>query len=289
MSPNNSDLLKDTSLILEGGGFRGIYAAGVLDRFLEEDLVFPYSIGVSMGAVIGVNYIARQPKRMIDWCAKYISDKRYMSVSNLIKEGNFFSHGYGFNQSPRRFFPFDFKTYYNAPEKFYFTTTDVKTGLPKYFEKMDEEVINLTLATSALPMISKFVNIKGENYLDGGISDAIPIKKAIEDGNKKHVIVLTRGKDYRKKPYKGNQLVNRYYKNYPHLLKAFETRNTIYNNTLDFIDQLEADGKAFVFRTNDDADTAMIQRDSNVLRHNYNYGYSQADVRINDLKTFLKQ
>lgn len=279
---------KNTSLILEGGGFRGIYTAGILDRFLEEGLHFPYTIGVSMGAIVGVNYIAKQPGRMVNWCAKYIQDKKYMSFNNLLKEGNFFSHDYGYNRAPRRFFPFDFKEYYSAPGKFYFTTTDVETGQPKYFEKLEEEVINLTLATSSLPVMSKFMEIQGRHYLDGGISDAIPIHKA-EEENDKHVIILTRGKGYRKKAYKNNQLVERYYKNYPNLLRAFETRNTIYNNTLDYIDQLEKDGKAFVYRVNDDADTSMIQRDPNILWHNYNYGYSQADVRMNELKEFLKK
>lgn len=283
------ELTKDTALILEGGGFRGISTAGILDRFLEEEIHFPYNIGVSMGAIIGMCYVADQHRRVIDWCSKYIPDKKYMSFNNLIKEGNFFSHDYGFNREARRYIPFDFKNFYNAPDKFFFTTTDVNTGLPRYFEKREDDVVKLSLATSALPAMSRFIPIQNGLYLDGGISDAIPILKPLEDGNKKLVVVLTRQKGYRKGPYKENLLGNFMYKNYPNLLKAFEQRNEAYNSTLDLIDKLEKEGKAFVFYTNDDADSVMIQRDPEVLRHNYQYGYSQADVRMDEFKEFLKK
>lgn len=278
-----------TALVLEGGGFRGVYTAGILDRFLEEDIHFPHITGVSMGAINGVNYLTDQYQRTLNWCLRYAPDRKYMGFYNLMREGNFFSHDYGFNRAARRFTPFDFKRYYSAPEKFYYTTTDVTTGKAKYFEKMEDDVILLSQATTAVPMMSKFIKVQGGYYLDGGVSDAVPLVKPQEDGYDRLVYVLTRPKGYRKGVFKNNPIIKWKYRKFPNLLEAFETRNERYNQSMEIIEKLEDEGKAFVFRPNEDVDGSLILRDTEVLRHSYDYGYSQADIRMAEFKEFLNK
>lgn len=280
---------KNTALIVEGGGFRGIYASGILDRFLDEGIHFPTLYGVSMGAITGINYVSDQPRRMLNWCKKYVTDKKYMGFGNLLTEGNFFSRQYGYNQEARRYIPFDIKTFYESEEQFYFVATDVETGEAHYFNKQEYNVIDLCLATSALPVFSQMVEINGKKYLDGGISDSIPLFRPLEDGYEKLVFVLTQPKGYYKSAYNPNFFLRRYYRNYPKLLEAIKNRPVRYNATLDIISELERQGRAFVYRVNEDADRAIIQRNPEIINRNYEFGYRQADIRLEELKKFLKR
>ena len=276
-----------TALVLEGGGFRGIYSAGVLDRFLDEDIHFPYVIGVSMGAIVGANYVSRQRGRMLAFCRQYAPDKKYMGMVNLITSGNFFSHDYGYRQEPRRFKPFDLKTYYEAPEKFYLTCTNADPGAPAYFEKGEEDVSLLTMATSALPFFSQMIKIGNGRYMDGGIADSVPIEKALADGYTKQVVVLTRAKGYRKEPYEHKAMLAARYAGHPDLVNAVLNRHIMYNQTMDRIEELEAQGSLFVIRPTDDIDEDMIIRDEAHLQHNYDIGEAVANQKMAALKAYL--
>ncbi|MEG0379302.1 MAG: patatin family protein, partial [Eubacterium sp.] len=268
--------LDKTALVLEGGGFRGIYTAGVLDYFMEQAIEFPYIIGVSMGAINGLNLVSKQPGRSVDIAKKFMPDKRYMGLGNLIKEGNFFSRGFAYNEIPRRYILFDMKTYYNSEQQFFMTATDCNTGEAYYFEKNDGEAGDLTAASTALPFMSRPVEINGGFYMDGGIADSVPIRKALSDGNEKALVVLTREKGYRKKPYGHEKMVRAHYRKYPHFAEAVLKRHIFYNETMDLLDKLEADKKIYILRPKDPIETKVIDRDAKGVEKSYEIGYEQA-------------
>lgn len=264
-------------LVLEGGGLRGLYTAGVLDMFLDEKIHFPYVIGVSMGACNATSYISKQRGRNKRVTLDYINDKRYISYSNLFKQGSMFGMDFIFNDIPNKLVNFDYETFNNSKQKFVTIATDCETGKSVYFEKNECEDINRVLrASSSLPFISNIVDIKGRKFLDGGISDSIPVKKALEDGYEKLVIVLTRNKEYIKEPFKFKILLKLLYKKYPNIVKKILERHANYNNTLKYIEKLEKEGKAFIIRPKNSLNVSRTERNRNKLEKIYNIGYQEA-------------
>lgn len=177
-----------TGLILEGGGLRGIFTAGVLDYFLEKNINFDNCIGVSAGACLGASYMSKQYKRGYDAIADHINKRQYASFYNLITTGDFFSVDYAYRRIVEEFNPFDNETYMKNPTKFQVVITNVETGQAEYPEVKDaiKELIYIR-ASASLPFLSRIVEIEKKIYLDGGVSDAIPIKKSIENGNIKNI------------------------------------------------------------------------------------------------------
>ncbi|WP_069649311.1 patatin-like phospholipase family protein [Caloranaerobacter ferrireducens] len=264
-------------LVLEGGGMRGCYTSGVLDFFMEKDLYFPYIIGVSAGACNASSYISRQKGRSIKINLDYAKDDRYISYKNLITKGSIFGMDFIFNEIPNKLIPFDFETFNKAKEKFIIVATDCKTGQPVYFDKDEcEDVIKAIKASSSLPFVAPIVEMEGKFLLDGGIADPLPIKKSIEDGNKKNVIVLTRNRGYRKSPFKLKKLLKIIYSEYPGIIDAMLNRYKIYNNTLEYIEKLESEKKVFVIRPTKDMKVDRIERDVNKLKELYEMGYEDA-------------
>lgn len=282
-------MLDKTALIIEGGGFRGIYASGVLDYFMEKELAFPYIIGVSMGAINGANYVSKQPGRSFAIAETFMPDKRYMGMANRIKEGNFFSRNFAYNEIPRRYNIFDMKAYYGSKVKFYMTATDCETGKASYFEKMEGDVAELIAASTALPFMSKTVEIAGKHYMDGGIADSVPIQKALEDGNEKAILVLTRPKGYRKEPYGHEKMVRSYYRKHPAFAERVLNRHVFYNETMDQIDALEAEGKIYVFRPKNPIETKVIDRDPKGVCVSYELGYQQGQEEWEKLFAYLNK
>nr|MDA8227721.1 patatin family protein [Desulfitobacterium hafniense] len=223
--------MENAGLVLEGGGMRGVYTAGVLDCLLKYNLHIPYVIGVSAGACNGASYISRQTQRSKRININYIRDSRYLSYRNLIKERSIFGMDFLFNKIPYKLEPFDFITFFNSDQRFVMGATDCLTGKPIYFEKNDfttndreRAVLTAMQASSSLPFLSRTVDFEGFKLLDGGISDPIPIKKSIQDGNNKNIVILTRNESYRKKPFKQEWLAKRFYPKYIGLIEAMVNR-----------------------------------------------------------------
>lgn len=179
-------MLENTGLVLEGGGMRGVYTGGILEYFMEQDLYFPYVIGVSAGACHAASYLSRQRNRNKTVNIDYASHPQYLSYKNLWKKRQLFDMEFIFHEIPEKHVPFDFETYFNSPERFLVGTTDCETGQSVYFEKegTNDDALNLLQASSSLPFIAPAVNYRGKQLLDGGISDPIPVRKAQEDGFK---------------------------------------------------------------------------------------------------------
>ncbi|KGG81365.1 patatin [Caloranaerobacter azorensis H53214] len=278
----------EAGLVLEGGGMRGCYTSGVLDFFMEKDLYFPYIIGVSAGACNASSYISRQKGRSIKINLDYAQDDRYISYKNLITKRSLFGMDFIFDEIPNKLIPFDFETFNKAKEKFIIVATDCKTGQPVYFDKDEcEDVVKAIKASSSLPFVAPIVEMNGKFLLDGGIADPLPIKKSIEDGNKKNVIVLTRNKGYRKSPFKLKKLLKVMYSEYPGLINAMLNRYKVYNSTLEYIEKLESEKKVFVIRPTKNMKVDRIERDVNKLKELYEMGYEDAKRCYDEMMNWI--
>lgn len=257
---------------------------------MENDLYFNYVIGVSAGACNAASYISRQLGRNEKVIIGFIKDWRYMSVRNLILRKSYFGMDFIFDEIPNKHVPFDFETFYKSPGVFLVGTTDCQSGKPMYLNKDDlGEQFQALRASASLPMLSPIVNYKGFELLDGGISDSIPIKKSITDGNTKNIIVLTRNKGYRKNPGKFNALLKLKYKNYPLLIETMLDRYKNYNKTLDYIERLENENKALVIRPSKELEVDRLEKDPKKLYELLHSGYDDAASSYEKIMGFISK
>ncbi len=257
-----------TGLVLEGGGMRGLYTAGVLDFFLEKDLIFDYVIGVSAGASNATSYISRQKGRNKVVNTAFVDDWRYMSLKSLVKKGSLFGLDFLFDEIPNRKVPFDYETFFSSPITFKIGVTDCITGKPLYFDKEDlDKKLTVLQASVSLPLVSPIVKFKGYHLLDGGITDPIPVCQAMADGYPKNIIVLTRNRGYQKEPVSRplSLLLEKKYREYPNLVKAMLNRYQIYNETLDYIEELEQKGQTVVIRPSKKLEVDRFEKNADKL------------------------
>ncbi|WP_411681950.1 patatin family protein [Clostridium thailandense] len=281
--------MNNVGLVLEGGGMRGLYTSGVLEFFMEKDLYFNYVIGVSAGACNAASYISKQKGRNLKVNTGFLNNWRYMSIRNLILKKSFFGMDFIFKEIPDEHVKFDYETFHDAKCEFLVGVTDCKTGKPVYFNKNDikRDGFEVLRATSSLPLLSPIVNLKGYELLDGGISDSIPIAKSIEDGNDKNIIILTRNKGYRKSPLKFTNLIKMKYKKYPLLIETMLNRYKKYNDTLDYIEELEKEGKAIVIRASKEIKVDRLERNSEKLHKLFQNGYDDTKNIYKKIMNFI--
>ncbi len=280
----------EAGLVVEGGGMRGVYTAGVLDYFMEKNLYFDDCYGVSAGACHISSYVSKQIGRSIKVTLDYINDKRYCSVNSLIKTGDMFGVEMLYDIIPNKLELYDYDTFNKFKGNFYSVVTNCKTGKAEYIKIKDmKKDIIAVRASSSLPLLSRIVEINGKEYLDGGITDSIPIKKSIKDGHKKNVVILTRDKTYRKSKPKFLSLLKFKYKKYPNLVKAIENRYKIYNETLDFLEEEKAKNKVFIIQPKLPVKISRIEKDKDKLKELYDQGYEDAKELYEDLMKFLEE
>lgn len=276
-------------LVLEGGGMRGLYTAGVLDAFLDEGITFDYVIGVSAGACNAVSFLTGQRKRNYHVNIDYINDKRYMSVQNFLRDGCLFSEEMMFHKIPKELLPFDYETFRQSKVPFIACCTSCLTGKPVYHQVDDLEAdYKPVLASMSLPLVSKMVSYHGDLLLDGGMADPIPVEKALHDGCDKLVTVLTREKGYRKSPESTLKLAKVFYRKYPKLVKAIADRHILYNAQLDLCRKLEEEGRAIVINPDEKVSIKRTEKDVQKLDALYHLGYRDAKRQSDDIKAFLK-
>jgi len=281
----------NSGLVLEGGGMRGVYTAGVLDYFLEKELFFPYVIGVSAGACQGSSYVSRQHGRNRQVTIDYVKHPEYISYRNLFLKKELFGMDFIFDRLPNELVPFDFTTFNSSTDKFLIGTTDCMTGEPVYFEKNDypEDVLKLIRASSTLPFMAPAIEFQGRTLMDGGIADPIPIRRAIQDQVKKNVIVLTKPKGYRKKKSSFSWLPKYAYKEYTGLTTALATRYRLYNETLDYIEELEAKEEVLVIRPSRSMKVGRAERNPAKLTELYNLGYEDAKTGFDNTMQWINK
>lgn len=284
------EIMENTGLVLEGGGMRGVYTCGILEYFLEKELYFNYIIGVSAGACNAASYISRQKGRNAKVNIDFVRDSRYMSFRNLIRKKSYFDWDFIFNEIPDKYVEFDFETFSKSACKFVVGTTDCVTGKAVYFGKEDiDEKFYALRASASLPLIAPIVRFKGYQLLDGGLADSIPIKKSISDGNTKNIIVLTRNKQYRKSPLKNKMIVKLKYRKYPKLISTIINRYKHYNETLDYVDQLEKEGKVIVIRPSEPLVVGRTEKNPEKLKALFENGYEDAEKMYDKILKYIEK
>ena len=275
-------------LVLEGGGFRGMYTCGVIDVFMENGICFDEVVGVSAGAAFGCNIKSKQIGRALRYNKRFCRDSRYSGLKSFIKTGDLYNKEFAYGIVPTILDPFDTKRFRENPLKFTVVCTDIHTGNPVYHEIQNGDATDIEWirASASIPIVSKPVKLDGYELLDGGVSDSIPVNWMLERSDKT-VIVLTRDKSYHKEPMKYIHLLKKAFKEYPNLQKALENRYIVYNKTLDEIEQLEREGKVFVIRPSKPIACAMIEKDPNHLQEIYDIGRRDALHYLEDLKKYL--
>lgn len=264
-----------TGLVLEGGGMRGVFTSGVLDAFMKHDLYFRYIIAVSAGACNGMSYVSRQPRRArisnIDYLARY----KYIGIRHLVTQGCIFDRELLYDKFPNQLLPFDFDEYFKHAKGFEMVTTNCLTGKAMYLSETSDRQRSLDIvrASSSLPYVSKIVTVDGIPMLDGGIIDSIPINRAIETGHEHNVVILTRNKDWRDTG-KDRKVPAFIYKNYPRLRVALSHRHVVYNQQIDLIDRLEAEGKITCIRPMRPMEVGRIENDVEKLERLYEEGFA---------------
>lgn len=280
------------ALVLEGGGSRGIYTAGVLEVLHQEKLGFNYVIGTSMGACNGSSFVSNQPKRNKRVIVDYINDERYFNYSGLIKRDiPVFGMDFLFDTIPNELDPFDYKAFTKSPITFKAVATDLYTGEAAYFSKSEmeskNEIMMMIKASSSLPGLTLPVDFKGSKYLDGGVTDSIPVEKAIADGSDKIVVVLTRDASYNKKPLKGKFLQKIKFREHPKFLEALFNRHNEYNETLDLIEKLENEEKIFVIRPSEPINISKFEKNINTFDKIFELGKNDVKNKLQSIKTYL--
>ena len=269
---------RNTGLVLEGGGMRGVFTSGVLDAFMKYKLYFHYIVAVSAGACNGLSYASRQPRRArisnIDMLAKY----DYIGLRHLVTQGCIFDPDLLYHRFPYELLPFDYEEYFRNCRNgdiFEMVVTNCQTGFAEYLSESsgDTHRLNaLARASSSLPYVSKIVEVDGKELLDGGIVDSIPILRSIETGHETNVVISTRNKGWRDsgRDHKQPKFI---YRNYPRLRVALSRRIEAYNRQLDLVDELEEQGKILVIRPVEPIVVGRMEKDVDKLEHLYEEGF----------------
>lgn len=278
-----------TGLVIEGGGMRGIYAAGVLDSFLLAKLQFDGVVGVSAGAIHGASFVSKQFGRSIRYTTRFCRDDRFMSVKNFIKTGNFVGTQFCYHDIPDRLDPYDEETFEQSKTNFYVVCSNVESGQPEYFHLTDlRREIDLLQASASLPYLSTIVQWDGKKLLDGGCTDAIPLKASQNLGYGRNVVILTRSiQDI--KSDRDAYLVPLIYRKYPNFVRAFRRSAKKYYETLEYIQKEKESGSVFVVRPARSIRIPRLTRDPKVIQSIYDVGRQDGQNAIEALRNWMAQ
>ena len=277
-------------LLLEGGAMRGLYTVGALDVLMKNDIKVDGIVGVSAGALFGLNYKSKQPGRALRYNLSYCKEKNYMGWYSFFTTGNIMNKAFCFDKLINELDPVDYDTFNKSEEEFWAVVTNMETGKPEYIkvdDLKDKNQMEVLRASGSMPFVSKPVEINGKKYLDGGTADSIPIDKMMEMGFDKIIVILTRPQGYRKE--KGNQsLAKIKYRKYPEFIKTIENRYLMYNEELDRIENLEKENKIFVIRPSRKVDIKRIEKNKDRIQEMYDLGINDTEKKINKLREYLK-
>ena len=276
-------------ILFEGGAMRGMYTAGVIDVLLEMGIKADVVIGVSAGALFGINYKSRQKGRALRSNLKYVNDKRYMSFYNLLTTGNIVNEDFCFNEIPNILDDFNYASFKRSKGEFYAVVTNVNSGEAEYIKIEDcKRDVQALRASGSMPFVSRPVEYNGQFYLDGGIADSIPIDKIMSMGLDKVIVVLTRPNGYRKKRASVTP-AKVMYKKYPKMIETMKNRYKVYNKSLDEIKFLESEGDIFVVRPSELIKIKKMEKNEDKLKNMYNLGYNDLNSRKSELKSYLNK
>lgn len=291
-SNSNNDKLTDNNnkvaLVLEGGAMRGLYTAAMLDVFMKNDIKIDTIFAVSAGALFGINYKSKQIGRALRYNLKYAHDKRYMGMYSLLTTGDVMNREFCFNKLVYELDPFDIESYNNSPVEFYAVITNVESGMAEYIKITDgAKDLEYLRASGSMPFVSNLVEINGNKYLDGAIADPIPLKKALDMGYKKIIVVQTRPAGYTKtKSWLPFWWV---YKKYPKFVQSAENAYIKYNETLQLIKKYEDEGKIIALRPSKTIKMRRVEKNLNKLQAIYDVGVKDCSENLEKIKKYIAQ
>ena len=285
--------IKKATLVLEGGATRGIFTSGALDYLMERDLYFSDVIGVSAGSCNAVDYVSRQPGRTRDcMIPTYKEGKYYYGIRDFVKEKSLMNMDLIFDKYPKELLPFDFETYFNSEINCQIVTTNCLTGKAEYMteDSDNDRLMKLCRASSSMPLLTPIVNIDNVPYLDGGLADSVPIRRAQQMENEKIVVILTKNQGYRKSVLSPTmqRVYKRAYKSYPNLIRTIFRRSFEYNKTMNYLDQLEKRGEIFILRPQVKP-VSRLERNKETLHAFYEHGYKYTERKFDDLMEYLEK
>ena len=285
--------IKKATLVLEGGATRGIFTSGALDYLMERDLYFSDVIGVSAGSCNAVDYVSRQPGRTRDCMIPTDKEgKYYYGIRDFVKEKSLMNMDLIFDKYPKELLPFDFETYFNSEINCQIVTTNCLTGKAEYMteDSDNDRLMKLCRASSSMPLLTPIVSIDNVPYLDGGLADSVPIRRAQQMENEKIVVILTKNQGYRKSVLSPTmqRVYKRAYKSYPNLIRTIFRRSFEYNKTMNYLDQLEKRGEIFILRPQVKP-VSRLERNKETLHAFYEHGYKYTERKFDDLMEYLEK
>ena len=281
-----------TGIVLEGGALRAIFSSGVCDGLLEGNIMPDYLIGVSAGIAYGVSYLSRQPRRNLEVVTTYASDHRYMGMNNLADKSNrsYFGLKFAYDTIPNELIPFDYDAFAAYPGQVEAVVTNLNTGKADYMEvpRLDRNS-QLLQATCAMPLMFPIYHLNGQPYLDGGIADSIPWRRAMDQGCDRVMVVMTHPRDYVRKQERLMPLIRKTYREYPNFVAAMESRAQRYNEDREQIFDLERQGKLLVIAPDSTMGVSRTERNPEKLRLLWAKGYQAAMDRMEEIRAFFSR
>lgn len=278
-----------SGLVLEGGGMKGVYTAGVIDVLVENNIEFDVSIGVSAGVAFGCNYKSKQIGRAIRYILKYRHNWKFGSFRSWILTGNYFGQKFCYRDIPLKYDLFDKETFKKNKNEFYAVATNLETGKAEYFKLTDGEDLDLRWiqASASVPILSRIQKINGQKYLDGGMACSIPIHKSIELGCKKHLVVMTKPLEYSKDDAKFLPLIKLIYIKYPNFIDTCADCDNQYHRELGKVLECQKQGNAFIIRPSRLITINSAENDLSKLKALYELGREDTEKVLPQLKEFL--
>lgn len=280
--------MNKTCLVLEGGAMRGMYTAGVLDTLMQNNIKFDAIIGVSAGALFGINYKSNQKGRAYRYNMQYINDKEYIGLYSYLTTGNIMNKSFCFDKLVNELDKFDYQAFKNNKTKFYVVVTNLLTGTPEYQELTDlkdQNQMEYLRASGSMQYVSKPVKINNNYYLDGATGDSIPIKYMEKLGFNKIIVVGTRPEGYQKQ-YKP-QPSKIFYKKYPKFIKALSNRPSMYNETIKYIEKKANNHEIIFIRPSQDLKVKRIEKNKKKLSSLYTLGQNNTKEIISTINKYL--
>ena len=280
-----------TGLVLEGGALRTIFSSGVCDALLDLGLTSDYLVGVSAGIAYGVSYLSGQKGRNLQILTQYARDKRYMGFRNLLRRDNrsYFGLKFAYEEIPNKLIPFDYDAFAAWPGEVEAVVTSLETGKAVYLPvpRKDEHFL-LLQATCAMPLLFPTFDLGDGPVLDGGAADAIPFERALERGCDRLTVVLTREREYHKKPERMQPLIDYAYRRWPAFCETMRRRAERYEQQREKLFALEREGKALVIAPKSTVGFSRVERDLDKIRALWQEGYDEGMAHREELAAFLK-
>ncbi len=279
-----------TGLVLEGGGMRALFSAGVMDVMLENGITFDGVIGVSAGASFGCNYKSRQAGRVLRYNLNYVDHPDYMGVRPLLKTGNIIGAEFAYHTLPTQLDLFDDATYEANPTAFYVVCLDVETGKPIYkrLDKCDREGREWIRASGSMPVVSVPVQVGGYKLLDGAMGDNIPLEYFQSIGYERNVVILTQPRGFQKTPSKAFPLIKMLLKRkYPKVVEAMQRRHVLYNEQLRYLEEQEQMGQTLLIYPPEKLNISRIETNKQKLQDTYDKGREMGLKLLPTIRDFL--